>query len=107
MAQIIDATVDPDVLAVRDALAAYEAEHPGAAAAVRRDNPGVIRVRIVDDRTAGVPRSRRHAEAWHYLARRVGDDVMGQVYQLLVLPTAELRSSLSNLDFEEPTPTHP
>lgn len=102
MAQIIDDVADADVLAVRNALAAYEAEHPGAAAAVRRDNPGVIRVRIVDDRAAGVPKSRRHAAAWDYLVRRVGDDVMGQVYQLIVLPTGELRSSLSNLDFEEP-----
>ena len=101
MAQIIETAADADVLAVRDALAAYEAEHPGATATVRRDNPGVIRVRIVDDRTAGVPRSHRHARAWDYLAKRVGDDVMGQVYQLIVLPTAELRSSLSNLDFEE------
>ena len=102
MADIIETVADPDVLAVRDALAAYESEHPGATAAVRRDNPGVIRVRIIDDQSAGVPRSRRHARAWEFLAQRVGEDVMGQVYQLIVLPTAELRSSLSNLDFEEP-----
>jgi hypothetical protein len=107
MAQIIQTVADPDVLAVRDALAAYEADNPGATAAVRRDNPGVIRVRIIDDRTAGVPRSRRHAHAWDYLAQRVGEDVMGQVYQLLVLPTAELRSSLSNLDFDDPNPVNP
>ena len=32
---------------------------------------------------------------------------MGQVYQRIVLPTAELQSSLSNLDFEMPTPARP
>ena len=62
-------------------------------------------VRIIDERFAGMPRSRRHEDAWQFLSQHAGEDAMSEVSALLLFPTAELRSSLANLEFEDPVPS--
>jgi hypothetical protein len=105
MATITQGVQDEDVAAFEAALGIYVQQHPGASAAVFRQNPGSIRIRIIDDSTVGMTKSRRHAQAWSFLRSQVGEDRMGQVSILLVLPTSELKSSLANLDFEDPLPS--
>jgi hypothetical protein len=41
---------DAEVQALKDALDGYEAEHPGAEAALYRHNPASIRLRVIDGR---------------------------------------------------------
>jgi stress-induced morphogen len=91
------------VLAVKSALDQYEQQFRGAEAALYRQNSGSIRVRVIDDRFAGMPKSRRHDLAWQFLADRVGDEAMSEVSLLLLLPRSELGSSLMNVEFEHPT----
>ncbi len=104
MAVITRGSLDVTVDSLKQALEAYEAAHPGAEATLYRQNPGSIRVRVVDDRFAGIDKSARHDAVWDFLAGRVGEDVMGEVYVLLTFSHAELGRSLANQDFEDPLP---
>jgi stress-induced morphogen len=107
IAKVTRGTPDSSVQAILDALIEYESQFPGSDAAVYRQNSGAIRVRIIDNRFAGMPRSRRHDNVWEFLRQRVAEDVMTEVSALILLPTAELRSSLANLEFEDPLPSIP
>ncbi len=102
MAAIIRGNSDESVGSILDALNAYESEFPGSIATVYRQNPGSIRVRIIDDRFAGMSRSRRHNEVWDFLAKHVGEDSIAEVGVLILLPTTEVKSSLANMEFEDP-----
>jgi stress-induced morphogen len=105
MAKVVRGDQDENVGAILKALETYEKEFSGSDAAIYRQNPGVIRVRIIDDRFAGMPRSRRHDEVWQFLTQHLGEDLMAEIAALLLLPTSELRSSLANLEFEDPLPS--
>jgi hypothetical protein len=105
MAKVLRGTHDKYVQAIVEALNEYERQFPNAEASVYRQNPGAVRVRVIDDRFAGMPRSRRHDEVWEFLTQRVGEDTMGEISSLLLLPPAELRSSLANMEFEDPVPS--
>ena len=91
---------DSNVDAIVAALGGYEKQFPGSSASAYRQNPGVVRVRIVDDRFAGMPRSRRHDIVWQFLSQTLGEDAMVEISALILLPTAELRTSMANLEFE-------
>jgi stress-induced morphogen len=105
MATIVRGTTDKAVADLRAALDKYESLHPGSEASLYRQNPGSIRVRVIDDRFAGMSRSQRHDELWDFLSHEVGDDVMGEVSVLLEFPRSELARSLANLDYEDPLPS--
>lgn len=106
MAKIVHGSTDSEVGKLAEALIAYEQEFSGSDASLYRQNPGSIRIRIIDDRFGGMSRSRRHELVWKYLDQRVPEDVMSQVSTLLLIPTSELRSSLGNLEFDDPLPSH-
>lgn len=103
MATIVCGSADETVAAVKAALDAYERQHPGAQASVMRQAPSALRVRVVDDRAAGMSRSARHDHVWGFLSRQLSSDTLAEVWQLLVVPRSELRTSLANLEFEEAT----
>lgn len=105
MATVIRGKQDTAVESLRTALDEYEASHPGSQASLYRQSPGSIRVRIIDDRFAGVSLSRRHDELWDFVSKRVGDEVMGEVSILLAFPRSELDRSLANQDYEDPLPS--
>lgn len=102
MSRVIRGAEDEAVRRFKAALGAYEAAHPGAEACLYRQNPGSIRIRVVDRRFEEMPRSRRHDELWAFLTDRVGADEMEQVSLLLALGPGETGESLANLDFEQP-----
>jgi stress-induced morphogen len=98
---------DPVLDALAKALGEYEKHFPGSEATLYRQNPGAVSVRIIDERFAGMPKSRRHDDVWQFLSQHLAEDAMAEVYALLLLPKAELGSSLANLEFEDPLPSHP
>ena len=95
---------DDYLQALKQALNHYETVHAntGAEATVYRQNPGSIRIRIIDRRFEGMSRGRRHDEVWDFLADRVSDDTMSEVSVLLLLAPAELGSSMMNMEFDDP-----
>lgn len=103
MATIVRGPRDKTVLALKGALDAFETQFPGSVAELYRQNSGSIRVRIIDDRYAGTTRSRRHDQAWRYLATKVDEETMSEISLLLLMSTTELSSSLMNLEFMNPT----
>lgn len=105
MATILRGKQDKAIEALRSALDEYEASHLGSQASLYRQNPGSIRVRIIDDRLAGTSLSRRHDELWDFLSSRVGDDVMSEISVLLGFSRSELERSLANQDYEDPLPS--
>jgi hypothetical protein len=104
VAKIVKGPSDADLLQVQERLERYERDHPGSDAALYRQNNASIRVRIIDDRVAGMSRSSRHREAWQYV-QDLPEDVQQQITVLLLLPTAELGGSLMNLEFDDPLPS--
>jgi len=48
-------------------------------------------------------RSRRHDMVWDFLASKVNPDTLQDISVLVLLAPDELRSSLMNLEFEQPT----
>jgi stress-induced morphogen len=105
MATIVRGNADSEVQALKDALDAYEAEHPGAEAALYRHNPGSIRLRVIDRRFQGMTKSRRHADVWEFLALRVPEDTLADVSLVLTVVPAELKNSFANFEFEDPIPS--
>jgi stress-induced morphogen len=105
MATIVRNNVDESVQAIKDALDAYEAEHPGAEASLYRHNPGSIRLRVIDRRFEGMTKTRRHADVWDYLAAQVPEDTLADVSLVLTVTPAELKDSFVNFEFESPIPS--
>ena len=107
MAKILRGSQDTMVKALKNALEAYEDRFAGSSGSLYRQDRADIRVRIIDERFAGMSRSRRHNQVWKFLADIVGDDVISEVSTLILLPPTELKGSFANLDFEEPLPVRP
>ena len=102
MAIIARGDADPIVQSIKDALDAYEAQHPGAEAAVHRQNNASVRVRVIARRFESMPKSRRHDDVWSFLAARALDDAMAEVSLVLAIAPAEVRASFANYEFEQP-----
>lgn len=105
MAAIVKGNADPIVQGIKEALDAYEDSHPGAEAAVYRQNSAAVRVRVIDRRFEGMAKSRRHDDVWQFLAARVPEDALADVSLMLTLAPAELGTSFANFEFEQPTPS--
>jgi hypothetical protein len=105
MATIVRGNADPEVQALKAALDAYEAKHSGAEAALYRNNPASIRLRVIDRRFEGMTKSRRHADVWEFLAARVPEDTLADVSLVLTIAPGELKKSFANFQFEEPIPS--
>jgi stress-induced morphogen len=105
MAKVVQGNTDAAVQAIKDALDAYETEHPGAEATLYRQNSASIRLRVIDRRFEGMTKSRRHADVWDFLAARVPEDVLADVSLVLTVAPSELKMSFANFEFESPIPS--
>jgi hypothetical protein len=105
MATITRGPRDNVVHALKSALDTYEGEFPGAEASLYRQNPGSVRIRIIDDRFVKMSRARRHDHVWKFLAARVDEDALSDVSLLLLLARNELASSFMNTQFDDPIPS--
>jgi stress-induced morphogen len=103
MATVLRGDQDEIVNHVKSVLDEYEKQYAGSVATLYRQNSASIRIRIVDDRFAGHSKGERHDEVWDFIASRLDQDEMQDISVLLPLTSAELNSSLMNLEFDAPT----
>jgi stress-induced morphogen len=102
MAIITRGPVDAAVGTLKTVLDEYEQQHAGSAAALYRQNSGAIRIRIVDPRFAGRSKSQRHDDVWDFISHRLTEDARQEISVLLMLSPGEDRTSLMNLEFDDP-----
>ena len=105
MAKSVQGDSDTEVQMLKDALDAYETAHPGAKAALYRQNNASIRLRVIDQRFAPMNKSRRHGEVWDFLSHQLPEDVLANISLLLTVTPSELNDSFVNFEFERPTPS--
>jgi stress-induced morphogen len=93
--------VDPDVQAVLDILQPYARSHPDAKIDSYRQNPGSIRVRIIDPSFRGSDLVARD-DSISEILRKLPEDIQDQINILLRLTPDETKKSIGNMDFENP-----
>ena len=93
---------DSSIEQVLHALKKYDAEHAGAQIVVYRQNSVSIRIRVVDPGFAGVSRAERHEAVWRFI-EELPEDVQSQMSLLIPLTPEETKTSLVNLEFDQPT----
>jgi hypothetical protein len=94
---------DEALVQVRDALAKYVEQHPGAEVAIRRYGRCSIHLRVIDPGFAKVHRFDRHAVIGPYLDP-LPDDIAGYITKILPLAPREVADSWGNRLFEEQVP---
>ncbi len=96
---------DKYVRAIREKLvAAYAAQHPRAKVDVRRYNSASVRVRIIDPDFAGYSRTARDTLVWAALDD-LPEDTIAEISLLVLLTPEEAKTSVMNLEFDNPTPS--
>jgi hypothetical protein len=96
---------DPDLELILDTLRRdYLPRHPKAKIDAYRYSPWSIRVRIIDPGLKGSRITARDGEVWDIL-RPLPDDTVGQISLLILLTPQETRTSIANMEFEDPTPS--
>jgi hypothetical protein len=88
-----------------EALRAYETDHPNAQIDLYRQNSVSVRVRIIDPDLAGRSKIDRSKEVWKYL-NALPDEIQSDLSTLILLTPDETSMSLSNLEFDDPIPSH-
>jgi hypothetical protein len=83
----------------------YVPDHPKAQIKVYRYNPGSVRVRIIDPDFAGQSLTDRDSGVWDLMEKRLTEDEYGEVNLLLLLAPGEEKTSLMNLEFDNPNPS--
>jgi hypothetical protein len=83
---------------------AYRSQHPRAQVEAKRYNSVSVRVRIIDPDFAGHPMAARDDAVWAVLDS-LPDDTRAEISLLLLLTPEEAKTSLMNLEFEDPTPS--
>ena len=105
MARLKDSqTTDPDVLAILNVLESHKALHPRSKIDAYRYNSASIRIRVVDSDFQKMDRSIRHDQIWGLLGR-LPEDIQSQITLLLLLTPRAVKTSLANLEFEDPMPS--
>ena len=90
--------------AIRQVLDEYQRDNPNAAIELYRQNSATVRVRIINPKFATMDRVERNDEVWNYL-RRLDPRSQSDISMLLLLAPGEKKSSLINLEFEDPIPS--
>ena len=94
---------DDDLRLFYEALTRYTADHPGSSAEVYRYGKYLIRVRVTDPSMANVPDGDRERAVWAYL-EPLPEEVVNDLYTLLVITPEEKAKSRASLDFDDPLP---
>lgn len=104
MTIMIRGDADETLDSVRDLLQDFERQHPHAQIDIYRRNAISVRIRVVDPCFANLRKSDRHALVWEQL-KNLPDEIQGDISMLVLLSPDEVRGSLANLEFEDPTPS--
>ncbi len=105
MANIVQGKKDKNVKAINFVLDEFESTFPGAIAHLYRRNSASIRVRIVSKQFNDWSKSSRHDFVWRFLAARLNDQVMADISMLLLLSPKETKTSMANMEFDDPVPS--
>ena len=96
---------DKYVRAIREKLmTAYASQHPRAKVDVKRYNSASVRVRVIDPDFAGSSWTDRDTQIWAVLDS-LPDDTLAEISLLILLTPQEAKKSMTNLEFENPTPS--
>lgn len=101
MTETSSSQIDGQVQQVLHTLAEYKASHPSADIEAKSQNSVSIRVRIIDSDFEGMDRVDREPPVWKVL-RNLPEDVFSNITMLLLLTPNEAKSSLANLEFNDP-----
>jgi hypothetical protein len=83
----------------------YVASHPRAQVSVKRYNSVSVRVRIIDPDYKGMSRVDRDEAVWEVLDT-LPEDTREEISLLILLTPDEAKTSMMNVEFENPTPSH-
>jgi hypothetical protein len=95
---------DRVIEAIKRTLDEYQRDNPEAVIELYRQNSASVRVRIINPKFAKMDRVERNDELWSYL-KRLPPRPQSDISMLLLLAPNETRSSLINLEFEDPIPS--
>jgi hypothetical protein len=96
---------DPQVTRIQRFLETeYAPQHPHAQIDVYRYNAASIRARVIDPDFTGKDLVKRNEEIWAVLTG-LPEETRAEINLLLLITPDEVKHSLMNLEFEDPTPT--
>ncbi|MFO0960607.1 MAG: hypothetical protein U0800_24760 [Isosphaeraceae bacterium] len=96
---------DPILDRFVEVLERYQADHPKAQIDLYRQNRYSIRVRILDPGFEGKTKVERSNFVWKNYLDKLSDEDQSDLSALILLTADETSMSLSNLEFEDPTPS--
>jgi stress-induced morphogen len=102
---VVRGATDPIVEAIVAALEAYAADHPASRIDLYRQNNASVRVRIIDPEFEGMSLPDRSRLVWEDYLDSLSDRSHGEITALILLAPKELKRSMSNIEFEDPTPS--
>jgi hypothetical protein len=98
---------DPSVQRILDVLQQnYQQQHPKSKIKVYRQTPYSIRIRIIDPDFRGVNMMERDPAVWTILDA-LPEAVQREIGLLLLLSPEETKTSMMNIEFDNPTPSMP
>jgi stress-induced morphogen len=98
-------TDDKYVRQIRDRLLReYVSRHPRAQVSVKRYNSVSVRVRIIDPDFEGMSRAERDDAVWEVLDT-LPEETREEISLLILLTPEESKTSLMNVEFENPAPS--
>ena len=92
---------DRDLQRYRDALAPYATDHPKAKVECQRWHNSIVNVRIIDPDFQGLAWDDRDKNVWKLL-EPLGDDLLNQLYLLILVTPKESKTRGSSLEFDNP-----
>jgi len=97
---------DAETTRIEALLTEHFPDHPrGYPPAAYRYNPASIRVRVVSDSFAGKDRVERSEMVYPILEKNLPEDTWQDIMIILLLTPDEVEDSLTNREFENPTPS--
>src|SRR5437762_1363051 len=82
----------------------YVPNHPKAKIEAYRYNPASIRIRIIDPDFSGKDLVERDEMVWP-IVESLPEDIRSEITLLLLIAPRERDSSLSSMEFDDPTPS--
>ncbi len=98
----IRGATDTSLASVKKALREYERRRPEAQIQIYRYNSISIRIRVIDPGFAGMRKSDRHALVWEHL-ETLPERAREDISMIVLLAPGEESTSLSNLEFDNPS----
>lgn len=89
---------------VKAAMEEYLTRSPGAKIQLYRQNSVSIRIRIIDPSFKGLSKGERHDLIWP-LIEKLPYELQQDISVLLLLTAEEMKESLMNIEFEDPSPS--